>query len=63
MHRNFDLSPVDNFAYLNSLVEGSAAKAILGLRITGTNYKEAIAILQKHFGDKKQIIAKAHGHF
>jgi len=53
------LPPVDKFAYLNSLVEGSAAEAISGLRITGTNYEGAIAILQKCFvGDEKQIIAK-----
>jgi len=57
IHQNFNLSPVNKFAYLNSLVEGSAAEAILGLRITGTNYEGAIAILHKHFGNKKQIIA------
>ena len=39
-------------------MEGSAAEAISGLKITATNYDGAIAILQKHFGDKKQIIAK-----
>ena len=58
IHQNSDLSSIDKFAYLNSLVEGSAAEAISGLRITATNYDGAIAILQKRFGDKKQIIAK-----
>ena len=58
IHQNSDLSSIDKFAYLTSLVEGSAAEAISGLRITATNYDGAIAILQKRFGDKKQIIAK-----
>ena len=58
IHCNSDLSPIDKLAYLNSLVEGSAAEAIAGLRITATNYEGAVAILQKRFGDKKQIVAK-----
>ena len=40
------------------MLEGSAAEAISGLRITSGNYEAAVALLKKHFGDKKQIIAK-----
>ena len=58
IHQNSELSSFDKFQYLNSLLEGLAAEAISGLRITAGNYEEAIPLLQKHFGDKKQIIAK-----
>ena len=58
IHQSLDLSPIDKFAYLNSLLDGSEAEAISGLRVTAANYEEAMAILQKRFGDKKQIIAK-----
>ena len=58
IHQNTELSPIDKFAYLNSFLEGSAAEAISGLRITGGNYEAAVALLKKRFGDKKQIIAK-----
>ena len=44
--------------YLHSLLEGSALDAISGLKLTAGNYPEAISILKKRFGNKKQIIAR-----
>ena len=58
MYQNPDLSDDDKFNYLKSLLEKSAADAIAGLALTAANYSEAISILKKHFGNKKQIIRK-----
>ena len=58
IHHNADLSDVERFNYLNSLLEGSASEAICGLKLTGANYSEAIDILKRRFGNKQQIIAK-----
>ena len=58
VHGNSELSDVDKFNYLNSLLEGTAAEAVSGLKLTAINYSEAIAILKKRFGNKQQIIMK-----
>ena len=58
VHGNSELSDVDKFNYLNSLLEGTAAEAVSGLKLTAVNYSEAIAILKKRFGNKQQIITK-----
>ena len=55
IHDNSDLS--GKFNYLISLVEGPASEAISGLKLTATNYGEAVDILKKRFGCKQQIIA------
>ena len=41
-----------------SLVESSAAEAIAGLTITSANYEEAIATLQKRFGNPQMIVIR-----
>ena len=58
VHGNSELSDVDKLNYLNSLLEGTAAEAVSGLKLTAVNYSEAIAILKKRFGNKQQIITK-----
>ena len=58
IHTNMDLSEVDKFNYLQSLLERTARDAISGLTLTAANYKEAVEILQKRFGSKQQIISK-----
>lgn len=58
IHNQPDLSDIDKFNYLNTLLEGPASEAISGLKITTTNYNEAVAILRKRFGNKQQIITK-----
>ena len=56
IHSNPTLSSIDKFNYLVSFVESSAADAITGLTITAANYEEAIATLQKRFGNAQLII-------
>ena len=49
---------IDRFNYLNTLLEGPAAEAISGLKLTAANYNEAVAILKRRFGNKQLIIIK-----
>ena len=58
VHNNPDLSDVDKFNYLRSLLEGSAYDAIAGLTLSSATYSEAIEILGKRYGDKQVIITK-----
>ena len=56
IHKNPSLSNIDKFNYLNSLLERSAADAIVGLSLTSSNYLEAIDILRRRFGNKQLIV-------
>ena len=47
IHNKDELSSVDKFNYLNTLLEDSAAAA--GLTLTSANYGEAVEILKKRF--------------
>ena len=58
IHHHPDLSDIDKFNYLCTLLESTASEAISGLKLTSTNYRVAITILQKRFGNKHQIITK-----
>ena len=58
VHNNEDLSAVEKFNYLTSLLERSAQEAISGLALTAANYSEAVATLKKRFGSKPQIVNK-----
>ena len=58
IHNNSQLQAVDKFNYLKSLLTGTALEAIAGLTLSASNYDEAIAILQRSFGNRQQIIAK-----
>ena len=58
IHKNPNLSDIDKFNYLNSLLENTAADAISGLTLTSGNYNEAIVILKKRFGNKQLAINK-----
>jgi hypothetical protein len=57
VHTNPELSKIDKFNYLNSLLEGRALRAVQGLTVSGDNYQEAIEILQQRFGKSQQIIS------
>ena len=59
MHDNNEISKVDKFSYLKSLLEGAAAKAIQGLTLSDANYDSAIDLLKERFG-KSQAIITAH---
>ena len=58
IHGNDELTSIDKFNYLNSLLESSAAAAIAGLTLSEANYSEAVAILTKRFGNRQQIVTK-----
>ena len=57
IHSNPSISNVNKFNYLQSLLEGSASRAIKGLTLTSANYDNAISILQEHYGKTQQTIA------
>ena len=56
IHTNTELSPIEKFNYLKSLLEGPALQAIQGLSLSATNYEAAAEILQDRFGKTQQII-------
>ena len=58
VHDNPSLTDMDKFNYLRSYLERSALEAVSGLTLTSANYREAIDILQKRYGDKQQIISR-----
>ena len=58
IHDNPELSNIDTFNYLRSLVSHSALDAISGLTLTDANYLEAVEVLWKCFGNKQLIINK-----
>ena len=58
IHDNTGLTDIEKFNYLRSLLERTALDAISGLSLTAPNYKEAVSILEKRFGNKQRIISK-----
>ena len=58
IHENPTLSDINKFNYLRSFLERSARESIAGLALTAHNYKEAMSILQKCFGNTQQIISR-----
>ena len=58
IHENTGLSEIDKFNYLRSFLEHSALDAISGLTLTAANYREAVQILEKRYGNKQQIVSK-----
>ena len=50
IHSNSQLTTIDKFNYLHSLVEGSAARSIKGLTLTEANYKSAVDLLKQRYG-------------
>ena len=58
IHSNPSLSIGDEFNYLNSFLELTAAESITGLTLTSANYEEAVAILKRRFGNTQLIMNK-----
>ena len=58
VHSNGELSDIEKFNYLNSLLERSTREAVSGLALTSANYHKAVDTLQKRFGCKQQIVNK-----
>ena len=57
VHENTSIAVVDKFNYLNSLLEGPAARTIQGLTLNEDNYGSAVKLLQDRFGRPQQIIS------
>ena len=58
IHAIAELSDIDRFNYLHSLLEDTVADAISGLSLMATNYAAAFAILKKRFSNKQQVLNK-----
>lgn len=58
IHSNAELSEVDKFNYLQSLLDHTALDAVAGLMLNSANYLQAVEILHKRFGNKQVIISK-----
>ena len=48
---------IDKFNYLNSSLEGLAARTVQGLTLTEGNYDSAVELLKERFGKPQQIIS------
>ncbi|KRZ65151.1 hypothetical protein T08_1768, partial [Trichinella sp. T8] len=59
IHTNKNLSTIEKFSYLRSLLIGNAAAAIEGLPLNVANYDAAMTILSDIFG-RKEIIIEEH---
>jgi len=57
VHDNENISKIDKFNYLKSLLEGAASRAIQGLTLSSSNYDSAVEILEQQFGRPQQIIS------
>ena len=55
VHSNDNLSDIEKFNYLTSLLERSAREAVSGLALTAANYHKAIDTLNKRFGCKQIV--------
>ena len=58
MHSSCNISDVQKFGHLHTLLEGDAKEAIRGLSLTGSHYAIARELLEKRFGRKERIILK-----
>ena len=58
IHTNPQLSQIDKFNHLHSLLEGQAAHSIQGLTRSEANYNSAINLLHKRFGKPQNIFSK-----
>ena len=57
IHLNTEISDVDKFSYLRSLLDSTAYDAIAGLTLSTANYQQAVEFLCKRFGNKQVIIS------
>ena len=57
IHENSSLADIEKFYYLRGLLKGKAKNTVEGLNLSEENYKEAIDLLEKRYGDKKLLQA------
>ena len=56
VHDRSDLSTIDKFSYLKSLLTDKAEKVISGLSLSAENYKSAVELLEERYGNKQAQI-------
>ena len=56
VHNNEDLSDIERFSYLRTLLEGPAYSTVAGLALTSANYEKAVDLLKQRFGQKQVIL-------
>ena len=56
VHVKTNISEIDKFTYLKSLLSESAFETISGLTLTSDNYVEAIKLLQNRYGNHQALI-------
>ena len=56
-----NISEIDKFTYLKSLLSESAFETISGLTVTSDNYAEAIKLLQKRYGNHQVLMNAVYG--
>ena len=57
VHENENISPIEKFSYLRSLLEEKAFSAISGLTLSSENYNQAIEILKSRYGNEQVLIS------
>ncbi|KAH7971342.1 hypothetical protein HPB49_022272 [Dermacentor silvarum] len=62
VHANPLLNNVDRLHYVRSLLDGPAAKAVVGILTTDSSYEDAISILRERFGGVRIIEQKHLGN-
>ena len=63
IHSNEDIRDVNKFNYLHSFICDKAREMISGLAPTSSNYKTAVDILQKRYGNKQVLISSFMNKF
>ncbi|XP_040066221.1 uncharacterized protein LOC120839888 [Ixodes scapularis] len=59
IHYNIELSGVEKFLYLRTVLTGKAAAAVSGIQATESNYAYAVELLKERFG-KKHVLVQEH---
>ena len=57
VQKNPNLSSVDKFNYLKSLLTGTAQSSVTGLALTSANYEKAVNLLKQRFGNRQMVIS------
>ena len=55
VHNNITLTDVQKFSYLQSQLDGDAARTIEGFPLTNANYNRAVQLLRERFGQTHKI--------
>ena len=57
IHSKTNISDIQKFSYLNSLLEKDALQAVKGFKLTAENYKAAWELLNERYGNDQLIIS------